>query len=103
MGDNFFATVIKGNGELKINQEIFFPDINKFLNLKPIPDSDLRDLEFAVDNDVDFILASHVQCGLTIKKIKSHLFGCNVKVLSKIQNRYAVDEIGKILFGKFMS
>lgn len=95
MGDSFYATVIKGNGELKVNQEIFFPDIFKFLNLKAIPDSDVKDLEFAVDNDVDFILASHIHCGLTIKQIKSHLFGRNVKVLAKIQN--AVDEIGEIM------
>jgi pyruvate kinase len=95
MGNNFFATVIKGEGELKTNQEIFFPDIFRFLNLKLIPDNDLRDLKFAVDNDVDFILASHVNCGLTIKEIKSHLEG-KVKVLAKIQNRYAVDEIGEI-------
>lgn len=94
MGNNFFATVIEGNGELKVNQEIFFPDIFKFLNLKAIPDNDLSDLKFAVDNEVDFILASHVTCGLTIKEIKSHL-DVNVKVLTKIQNRYAVDEIGE--------
>lgn len=98
MGDTFFCNVLKG-GDLQPGQEIFFPDISKFLNLNPINDDDMRDLKFAVEHDVDFIITSHIENASTIKKIKSLLNegGGNVKVLSKIQNPYAVDNIEEIL------
>lgn len=96
VGDTFFCSVLKG-GLLKVGKEIFFPDIYKFINLKPIHEADVNNLKFAIKNDIDFIIASHVECALTIKQIKEHLNGSNVKVLTKIQNRYAVDEIDEIV------
>lgn len=80
-----------------MGKEIFCPDIFKFLNLNHINDADISDLKFAVDNDIDFIIASHIECGTTIKKIREHLNGSNIKVLTKIQNRYAVDEIDELV------
>jgi pyruvate kinase len=95
LNGDFFCNVIKG-GELKAGQDVFFPEIFKFLELKPIAEDDFRDLRFAVENDIDFIIASHVECGLNIREIKSHI-GPHIKVLAKIQNRFAVDEIGEIV------
>lgn len=82
---------------MKVRKEIFFPDIFKFLNLPPIHDADVSDLKFAVDNDIDFIIASNIELGSTIKQIREHLNGSNAKVLTKIQNRFAVDEIDELV------
>lgn len=103
MGNTFFCAVLKG-GNLGTSQEIFFPDIFQSLNLKPISDVDISDLKFAVDNEIDFIIASHIEGGLPIKRIKAILTECNnnnagnnIKILTKIQTRYAVDEVEEII------
>lgn len=91
--------MLKG-GLLISNQFIFIPEIAKRLNLPVVSEKDELDLKFCVKHDVDFIFASHTECGEWIDEIRGVLKkseGEKIKIYAKIQNRYGVDELEEIV------
>lgn len=97
-GDNVMCEVKKA-GTLTSYRSIFVPDIVKSLNLPVVSEQDEQSIRFAVENDVDFIFASHVESGDWIDEIKSKLKGSEdkIKVYAKIQNRLGVEKAEEII------
>lgn len=96
-GDVVTCSVVEG-GILKSNQSVFIPDIAQALNLPVVSDEDKANIEFAVEHDVDFIFASHVEKGEWIDEIRNIFSksGVKIKVFAKIQNRLGVESIKEI-------
>ena len=91
--------VIK-KGILVSNQSIFIPEIMKSLNLPVVSEKDKMNLKFAVEHDIDFIFASHVERGEwidDIRKVLKDFGGEKIKIYAKIQNRFGVDEMEEIV------
>jgi pyruvate kinase len=72
IGYTFTCTVISAKSTLKVNQDIQIPEIYQQLNLKPVTDDDISDIKFGVENNIDFIIASNIECGLVIDEIRAH-------------------------------
>lgn len=96
-GDTVTCSVLKG-GTLLSFQSVLIPDLVKHFRLPFVSDRDKACLEFAVENKVDFIFASHVECGEWIEQIREAVgvAGKDIKIFAKVQNRFGVDEIEEI-------
>lgn len=91
---------VEKQGVLASNQSVLIPEIEKRLNLPVVSERDKSDLKFAVQHDIDFIFASHVESSNGIDEIRDLLsdYGTKkIKVYAKIQNQTGVDEIDEII------
>ncbi|MEW6101038.1 MAG: pyruvate kinase [Candidatus Omnitrophota bacterium] len=84
-------------GILKENKGINIPDVN--LKFKGLTDKDKIDIEFGIENRVDYIAQSFVRDNsdiIPIRKItKNKLPGC--KIIAKIENRQGINNIDRIM------
>ena len=69
------------------------------VDLPAISDKDRKDLEFARDNDLDYIFASFIRSGENVREIRSILGekGSSMKVISKIENHRGLQNFDEIL------
>ena len=69
------------------------------VDLPAISDKDRKDLEFARDNDLDYIFASFIRSGENVREIRSILGekGSSMKVISKIENHQGLQNFDEIL------
>lgn len=84
-------------GVIKFKKSVNIPNVS--INLPSLTQKDIAFIEFAIENNLDFIAHSFVrtkQDVLDIKKIiKAH--NSKIKVISKIENQQGVDNIDEIL------
>lgn len=87
------------SGTLSSSQSVTIPELQAQLNLPVISQRDRIALQFAVDQDVDFVFASHVESGEWIDDIRECLgkAGNRIQVFAKIQNQFAVEKIEEII------
>lgn len=83
-------------GTLKNKKGINLP--NNILSVDALSDKDIEDLNFGMDNDVDFVALSFVQRAHDIRKIKNIIDGrqANIPVIAKIEKPQAVKELDAI-------
>ena len=89
--------VIEG-GTVKNHKGINVPDVK--LNLDFISPSDLEDILFAIQNDVNFIAASFTQSKeniLKIRKILKENGKEDIKIIAKIENREGIKNLDEII------
>lgn len=89
--------VIEG-GTVKNHKRINVPDVK--LNLDFISPSDLEDILFAIQNDVNFIAASFTQSKeniLKIRKILKENGKEDIKIIAKIENREGIKNLDEII------
>jgi len=69
------------------------------VSLPSITDKDWKDLEFGVKEKMDFVALSFVRCAKDIEEVRKFLKkkGSSMKIMSKIENRPAVKNIGEII------
>lgn len=94
-GHDIHCKVITG-GELSNNKSMSFP--GKTLKQDYISEQDRSDIEFGIENDVDFIACSFVSCKQDLLDIKK-LLGDNadkIDLIAKIENRTGIDNIDDI-------
>lgn len=96
-GDTVTCSVLKG-GTLRSFQSVLIPDLVKHFHLPSVSDRDKECLNFAVENEVDFIFASHVECGDWFDDIREVIgnAGKDIKIYAKVQSRFGIDEIEEI-------
>jgi pyruvate kinase len=84
-------------GIIKFRKSVNIP--NASIDLPSLTDKDIKFIEFAIENDLDFIAHSFVrtkQDVLDIKEIiKKH--NSSIKIIAKIENQQGVDNIDEIL------
>ena len=84
-------------GLLSNRKSMSFP--GKVLKQTYLSDTDKRDIEFGIKNDVDFIACSFVSCKqdlLDVKEYLKTLGNPGVDIIAKIENRAGVDNIDEI-------
>ncbi|MFC7320337.1 pyruvate kinase [Halobacillus campisalis] len=91
------ATVLN-NGLLKNKKGVNVPNVS--VNLPGITEKDAKDIEFGIEQDVDFIAASFVRRASDVLEIKEllekHKAG-HIQIIPKIENQEGVDNIDEIL------
>ncbi len=96
-GNNILCTV-NNSGEIKDYKSINAPGSK--LNLPLITDNDKEDIEFGIEEDIDFIAASFVRRASDVEEMKSFLEdrgASHIKIISKIENREGVDNLKDII------
>ncbi len=89
---------IKNDGVIKTESTINVP--NATFNIKFLSNYDKEIIKFAVDMQVDYLALSHVKEEMDILDVNDMLIGLNdnnIQLISKIENKQALDEIEKIL------
>ena len=92
----FIATVEEG-GDLGIKKSVSIPEAH--INVPTLVEKDIKDLEFAIKNEVDFVALSFVRNGRDIttlrEKINEH--GGAQHIIAKIENLHGVENIEEIV------
>jgi len=90
------AVVVEG-GTLKERKGINMPGAN--LQFDAMTDKDKKDLQFGIENEVDYVALSFVRDASDVREVaemvKPHLPKCGV--VPKIENRQAIDNIDSII------
>ncbi|WP_431804892.1 pyruvate kinase [Halobacillus andaensis] len=95
---NEIKTTILNNGLLKNKKGVNVPNVS--VNLPGITEKDAGDIEFGIEQDVDFIAASFVRRASDVLEIKELLEQHNashIQIIPKIENQEGVDNIDDIL------
>lgn len=87
---------ILAGGLLRSRSGIAVPESK--LDLDPLTEKDLKDLSWAIENDLDYIALSFVQSTADIVKLKGLIEegGKNIPVIAKIERAGCLDSISKI-------
>ena len=96
-GNNIICTV-NNSGEIKDYKSINAPGAK--LNLPLITEEDKSDIEFGIEQDIDFIAASFVRKSADVEEIKLFLEdrgASHIKIISKIENAEGVENIKDII------
>lgn len=89
---------IKNDGEIKTESTINVPSVQIDSNF--LSNYDKEVINFAVQMQVDYLALSHVKEEMDILDVNDVLIGLNdnnIQLISKIENKQALDEIDKIL------
>ncbi|HBI03594.1 MAG TPA: pyruvate kinase [Paenibacillaceae bacterium] len=95
-GQNIICRIHNG-GTLKSKKGVNVPGVE--INLPGITEKDAKDIEFGIENGVDFIAASFVRKGSDVLEIRRILedHGADIQIISKIENQEGVDNINEII------
>ncbi len=95
-GKNLEAKVIVG-GYLKSRKGVNLPNVK--ISIPALTEKDLIDLEFAVEQDADYVALSFVRTADEVYDLKKRLeaLGSQAKVVSKIEKPEAIDNIDEII------
>ncbi|MGM7702308.1 pyruvate kinase [Pseudalkalibacillus sp. Hm43] len=95
---NQLQTRVLNSGTLKNKKGVNVPNVS--VNLPGITDKDARDIEFGIQQGVDFIAASFVRRASDVLEIREILERHNaehIHIIPKIENQEGVDNINEIL------
>jgi len=89
---------VKNDGIIKGRKSINLPSV-KVRNLPPLSDKDKRFINFAIDQDIDFISHSFVRNKEDVLAIQEILDGrqSEIKIIAKIENQEGVDNLEEII------
>ncbi|WP_417202176.1 pyruvate kinase [Acetoanaerobium sticklandii] len=90
--------IVQNAGTIKDNKGVNVPNVK--INLPAITAKDKKDIEFGIEQGIDFIAASFVRKAsdvLAIREILEEHNATNIQIISKIENQEGVDNIDEIL------
>ncbi|WP_305852445.1 pyruvate kinase [Halobacillus salinarum] len=96
--ENEIKATVLNNGPLKNKKGVNVPNVS--VNLPGITEKDAKDIEFGIEQGVDFIAASFVRRASDVLEIKELLEKHNaidIQIIPKIENQEGVDNIDEIL------
>ncbi|MGF7014349.1 pyruvate kinase [Ornithinibacillus bavariensis] len=97
-GNDELKTVALNSGLIKNKKGVNVPNVS--VQLPGITDKDAKDIEFGIEQDIDFIAASFVRRPSDILEIRELLEKHNanhIQIIPKIENQEGVDNIDSIL------
>jgi len=95
--DNDIQCKVTSSGEIWSRKGVNVPNIN--LNVPCLTEKDLKDLDFALSLEPDYIAFSFVRCAADVERLKDLIKTSDqdVPVISKIEHAFAVKNFDKIL------
>ncbi|MFD1348443.1 pyruvate kinase [Oceanobacillus caeni] len=95
---NEIRTTALNSGTIKNKKGVNVPNVS--VKLPGLTEKDKKDIEFGIEQDVDFIAASFVRRASDVLEIKEVLENNNathIKIIPKIENQEGIDNIDRIL------
>lgn len=88
---------VKNDGVLGSHKSVNVPGVH--IDLPALTEKDIRNINLAVDEDIDFIAHSFVRSAKDVKAVQDILDarGSDIKIISKIENQEGVDNIDEII------
>jgi len=95
--DNFLTVEAQNDGFLKNRKSVNIPGVS--INLPSLSKKDREFIQFAIDQDIDFIAHSFVRKKEDVLEIQKILDAreSKIKIIAKIENQEGVDNIDEIL------
>lgn len=96
-GDGKIVTTVINGGVLKTKKGVNVPGIS--IQLPPLTQKDIEDINFGLSNDIDFIAASFARKAsdvLEVRKLVENA-GANTKIIAKIENQEGITNMESIL------
>lgn len=95
-GNDVYCQVMVG-GELSSRKGLSLPGIT--VDLPPVTEADIRDLQFGLKHGVDMIAASFVRRREGIETVREiiRLAGADIPIIAKIENHEGVENIDEII------
>ena len=91
-------TIVKSGGDLTNKKGMNVPGVK--VNLPGMTEKDIEDIEFGLENDIDFIAPSFIRNGQNVLELTEILEKHNalhVHIIPKIENQEGVDNLEEIL------
>ncbi|SCZ05377.1 pyruvate kinase [Alkaliphilus peptidifermentans] len=98
INDTDIECLVKNSGIVKNHKGVNVPGVK--INLPAITEKDKKDIEFGIENDIDFIAASFVRKAsdvLAIRKILEDNRAEHIHIISKIENQEGMDNLEEII------
>lgn len=98
IGKSEIKCIVKNGGTVKDRKGVNVPGIK--INLPAITEKDINDIEFGIENGIDFIAASFIRKAQDVIEIKKVLEKNNadyIQIISKIENQEGLDNIDEII------
>ncbi len=92
--DRLKCEVLVG-GELKTQKTLNFPDSK--LSFPPLTEKDKRDMEYAVENEFEFVAASFIRNVQDVAAVKEYTAGTKTKIIAKIENPEGIENFNAIV------
>src|SRR5574344_2149882 len=88
---------VENEGVLGAHKSVNIP--GEHINLTALTDKDRKNIDFAIDHNIDFIAHSFVRNAADVKAVQDILDAHNsdIKIISKIENQEGVDNIDEII------
>ncbi len=86
------------SGTIGNHKNMHFPGVH--LNLPFIREKDIHDMNFAIENDVEFIACSFVSRGSEVKEVREYLdahHAHDIALIAKIENKEGIDNLDDIM------
>ncbi|MGE1062034.1 pyruvate kinase [Megasphaera paucivorans] len=95
-GDDIHTKILN-KGKMSDRKRVAVPGVA--INLPAVSDTDIKDIEFGISKDMDFIAASFIQRGEDVVSIRKILekHGNHMQIISKIECQAAVQNIDEII------
>lgn len=95
--EHYLECEVEDGGVIKSKRHVNLPGIR--VNLPAITEKDKRDVQFAIDNELDFIALSFVRSADDVKTLKTLLEQqqANIKIIAKIEDQEGVRNIDAII------
>lgn len=96
--DTDIVTKVIIGGILTNNKSLYMPGIH--INMPYLSEADKSDLLFGIEQDIDFIAASFVNCADDLNEMRKFILdngAYNVDIIAKIESRSGVENIDEIL------
>lgn len=96
VGKNEVECAIVAGGPLRSRSGIAVPESK--LDLDPLTPKDLKDLDWAIDNEIDYVALSFVQTDENVEQLRDQLSNRKLKIpiIAKIERARALDGISEI-------
>lgn len=88
---------VQNDGTLGAHKSVNVPGVH--IDLPALTEKDIRNINLAVDEDIDFIAHSFVRSAADVAAVQEILDmrGSDIKIISKIENQEGVDNIDEII------
>lgn len=88
---------VQNDGVLGAHKSVNVPGVH--IDLPALTEKDKRNIQLAIDEDIDFIAHSFVRSAADVKAVQEILdaHGSDIKIISKIENQEGVDNIDEII------
>ena len=96
--DTDVVCTVENGGPLSNNKSVNVPGAK--INLPALTEKDRSDLQFAAENDMDFIAASFVRKASDVNEIRDVLRRCggsSIRIIAKLENQEGIDNLDEII------